>query len=97
MRKLYKNYRKFIRMAKDNAGTIKVCPAADRHQVQGAMWITGFKRWWYINYYIGSDLEGGQVQRIHRQAVMRDNTLIKAMEIRCLEFMKECYEEAGLA
>lgn len=96
-RALYKNYRKFRRLARDHAGTIKACPAPDRHQVQGAMWVTGFKRWYYVNFYIGSDLEGGMIQRIHRQAIVRDNKLIEAMEVRCLKFMAECYEEAGLA
>lgn len=96
-RALYKNYRKEIADAVAHKGTTKVAPACNRHQIQGAMWVTGFTRWYYVNFYIGSDLEGGQVQRIHRQAVPRDDKLIKAMETRCLEFMTECYEEAGLA
>ncbi len=96
-RELYKNYRKFRTNAIDHRGTIRVAPACDRHQVQGAMWVTGFKRWYYVNFYIGSDLQGGEIQRIHRQAVPRDNKLIKAMEVRCIEFMTECYKEAGLA
>jgi len=50
-----------------------------------------------VNYYIGSDLEGGQAQKIHRVAIPRDNKLIAAMETRCIEFMTECYKEAGLA
>jgi len=96
-RALFKNYRKFRQLGVDHRGTIKACPASDRHQVQGAMWITGFKRWWFINYYIGTGREGWQVQKIDRIAIPRDDKLIEAMEIRCLEFMKECYEEAGLA
>ena len=96
-RALYKNYRKFRNLAEANKGTIKACPASDRHQVQGANWITGFNRWWFINFYIGSDLEGGMAQKIHRVAIPRDQPLIDKMEARCLEFMTECYEGAGLA
>lgn len=95
-RALYKNYRKFKAEAIEHAGTTRVASASDRHQVQGAMWVTGFKRWYYINYYIGPDLEGGKIQRIHRQFVPRDDELIAAMEVRGLEFMTECYEEAGI-
>ena len=50
-----------------------------------------------VNYYIGDDLEGGEVQKIHRIAVPRNQELIDAMEVRCLEFMKECYERADIA
>ena len=96
-RELYKNYRKFKALAIEHQGTIRVAPACDRHQVQGAMWVTGLPRWFYINFYIGKDFNGVEIQRIHRQAVPRDDELIEAMEVRCLEFMKECYEEAGLA
>lgn len=95
-RALYKNYRKFRELAERHKGTQQCIPACDRHQVQGAMWLTGFKYWWFVNYYIGSDLEGGQAQKIHRVAAPRNPDLIKAMEVRCLEFMKECYERAEL-
>jgi len=96
-RALYKNYRKEVKEAHRHKGTIRCCPAANRHQVQGTMWITGFNFWWFINYYIGSDLKGGQAQKIHRVAVPRDQELINLMEVRCLEFMKDVYERAGLA
>jgi len=96
-RALYKNYRKFRQLGVDHKGTIRACPASNRHQVQGAMWVTGFKRWWYINYYIGPDLEGGHIQKIDRVAIPRDDKLIDKMEVRCLEFMQEAYQEAGLA
>lgn len=95
-RALFKNYKKFRALAEANKGTIKVCPAENRHQVQGAMMLTGFKFWWLINYYIGSDLEGGMVQKIHRAAVPRDDKLIELMRVRCMQFMKQCYEGAGL-
>jgi hypothetical protein len=95
-RALYKNYRKYRQLAEDKKGTTNCLPACDRHQVQGAMWVTGMDRWWYINYYIGSDLEGGMAQKLHRVLVPRNQTLIDMMEVRCLEFMNECYEEAGL-
>jgi len=96
-RALYKNYRQFRKLAVDNEGTSNCLPACDRHQVQGAMWLTGFSQWYYVNYYIGSDLAGGLAQKIHRVAVPRNQALIDLMEVRCLEFMKEAYERAGLA
>jgi hypothetical protein len=97
IRKLYKNFRKFKRDAEYYKGQQRCIPACDRHQVQGAMWLTGFKFWWYVNYYIGDDLEGGEVQKIHRIAVPRNQELIDAMEVRCLEFMKDVYERADIA
>ena len=96
-RELYKNYRKFRQLAVDKEGTSNACPAPDRHQVQGAMWLTGFDFWQYINFYIGSDLQGGMAQKIHMVNIPRNQKLIDMMEVRCLEFMKECYEGAGLA
>jgi len=96
-RALYKNYRKFIYEAEYYKGQQRCIPASNRHQVQGAMWLTGFRFWWYVNYYIGDDLEGGEVQKIHRIAVPRNPELIDQMETRCLEFMKECYERADIA
>jgi len=96
-RELYKNYRKFRAEAETHMGTIRACPASDRHQVQGAMWVSGFQYWWYINYYIGDNLQGGMAQKIHRVAVPRDQVLIDKMEIRCLKFMQEAYQGAGLA
>jgi len=95
-RALYKNYRKFRNLAEEHKGTTRACPAADRHQVQGHMMLTGFSRWAYINYYIGSDLEGGITQKLHRVWIPRDDTLIAQMEERAVQFMAECYEEAGL-
>lgn len=95
-RALYKNYRKYRQLADDNRGSINACPPANRHQVQGAMWITGLPRWGFINYYIGSDLEGGLAQKLHHVWIPRDQRLIDLMEVRCLEFMTECYERAGL-
>ena len=96
-RELYKNYRKFKKLAEEKESTTNCLPAADRHQVQGAMWVTGFSFWWYINYYIGTDPQGAMVQRQHRVSVPRNQTLIDMMEIRCLEFMKEAYKGANLA
>ncbi len=96
-RALYRNYRQFRQLAVDYEGMTRACPASDRHQVQGAMWLTGHQYWYYINYYIGSDLAGGLTQRIHRVAIPRDQAFIDKMEVRCLEFMHEAYEEAGLA
>ena len=96
-RKLYKNYREFRQLAADYEGLTRACPASDRHQVQGAMWLTGHLYWYYVNYYIGDDLEGGLAQKVHRVAIPRDQLFIDKMEARCIEFMTECYEEAGLA
>lgn len=96
-RALFKNYKKYRTLAELHKGTTKACPAENRHQVQGFNMLTGFRRWYYINYYIGDDLEGGLTQKIHRVAIPRDNALIEKMEVRCLEFMNECYKRAGLA
>jgi len=95
-RALYKNYKMHKQTAEHFKGTYRCIPASDRHQVQGAIWVTGFKYWWYVSFYIGSDLEGGEVQKIHRVACPRNPELIKTMEARCLEFMKDCYERAEL-
>jgi len=95
-RALFKNYKARRTQARLYEGQTQAIPPADRHQVQGNMWLTGWNRWWYIDYYIGDDLEGGLTQKIHRVAVKRDQTLIDAMEARCLKFMKECYERAQL-
>jgi len=95
-RALYKNYRQFRQMAEHFKGNYRCIPPADRHQVQGSIWLTGFSYWWYINYYIGDDLEGGMTQKIHRVAVPRNQQLIDKMEERCLIFMKDVYERAGL-
>jgi len=96
-RQLYKNYRLEIASAELHKGTYRCIPACDRHQVQGAMWLTGFTYWWYVNYYIGDDLEGGMAQKIHRIAVPRNQKLIDQMEVRCMKFMKEVYKRAGIA
>lgn len=95
-RKLYKNYRKYRQDCMDNAGSPNACPPENRHQVQGAMWVTGMSRWWFVNYYIGSDQAGGMAQKIHRVSVPRNQKIIDMMEARCLEFMNECYKGAGL-
>ena len=96
-RALYKNYRLHKQMAEHFKGTYRCVAPCDRHQVQGAMWLTGFKFWWYINYYIGDDLEGGMTQKIHRVAVPRNQELIDQMEAKCLLFMEDVYQRAGIA
>jgi len=95
-RALYKNYKAARALAVDKKGSIAACPACDRHQVQGNIWVSGWRFWWYVNYYIGDDLEGGLVNKIHRVGIPRDQKLIDQMEVRCLQFMKECYELAGM-
>jgi hypothetical protein len=96
-RALYKNYRKYRDLAEDHEDTIKACPAENRHQVQGHMMLTGFDRWGFINYYNGSNLEGGIAQKLHRVWIPRDNDLIEKMAEAAKAFIAECYEEAGLA
>jgi hypothetical protein len=95
-RAMFKNYKAARDQAERYKGMKLSVPACDRHQLQGNMWLTGWSRWWYINFYIGDNLEGGLTQKIHRVAYARDQKLIDAMEIRCLKFMAECYERAGL-
>jgi hypothetical protein len=95
-RAMFKNYKAARDQAERYKGMKLSVPACDRHQLQGNMWLTGWNRWWYINFYIGDNLEGGLTQKIHRVAYARDQKLIDAMEIRCLKFMAECYERAGL-
>lgn len=96
-RALYKNYRAARAYAEANNGTPKCAPAEYRPQIQGAMWLTGFRYWWYVNYYIGDDLDGGITQKIWRNKVARDQSLIDKMEQSCLDFMTECYDRAGLS
>jgi hypothetical protein len=95
-RALYKNYKKYRDLAEKHEGTAKACPPENRHQVQGFNMLTGFNRWGYVNYYIGSNLEGGIAQKLHRVWIPRDNTLIAQMEERAKRFIEECYKEAGL-
>ena len=95
-RAMFKNYKAARDQAERYKGMKLSVPACDRHQLQGNMWLTGWNRWWYINFYIGDNLEGGMTQKVHRVAYARDQKLIDAMEIRCLKFMAECYERAGL-
>jgi len=95
-RAMFKNYKAARDQAERYKGMKLSVPACDRHQLQGNMWLTGWNRWWYVNFYIGDNLEGGLTQKIHRVAYARDQKLIDAMEIRCLKFMAECYERAGL-
>ncbi len=95
-RAMFKNYKAARDQAERYKGMKLSVPACDRHQLQGNMWLTGWSRWWYVNFYIGDNLEGGLTQKVHRVAYARDQKLIDAMEIRCLKFMAECYERAGL-
>ena len=74
----------------------KALPAQDRHQVQGAMWLTGLEQWWYVNYYEGKDMDGNAQRKIHRVEIPRDQDLIDRMTLRGLAFIRECYEIAGL-
>jgi len=95
-RKLYKNYRLHIQMAKQFEGSIKAAAAANRHQIQGNIMISGFDRWGLVNYYEGKGPNGEPKRLIHRVWIPRDEKLISDMEVRSLELMKEVYEIAGL-
>lgn len=95
-RQLYKNYRMHRQMANHFEGTPKAVQAAYRHQVQGAMWVTGQQRWGYCNYYEGEDFEGKPIRKLHSVWVPRDDELIERMEVACLEFMHSVYELAGV-
>ena len=95
-RAMFNNYKKARDQAERHKYTTMAVPACDRHQIQGNMWLTGWSRWYYVNFYIGDNLEGGLTQKIHRVEYARDQKFIDAMEVRCLKFMKECYERAGL-
>lgn len=64
-----------------------------RFQIQGAMWLTGFNSWWYVNYY---EHQPTRTRKLCRTLVPRDDTLIAEMDNACGRFMKEVYEEAGL-
>jgi len=97
-RAMYKTYLKYVRMAEkmEAIDPFKSVPAENRFQVQGAMWMTGFESWYFINYYEGHDFEGREQRLIHRVEIPRDQDLIDRMELRCLAFMRECHEIAGV-
>jgi len=98
-RAMFKNYKAERQHAEDHKGSTNACPAPNRHQVQGAMWLTGFDHWWFINYYIGKipdSMGGGHAEKIHRVSIPRSQDFIDKMEARCLEFMTEAYAKAGL-
>lgn len=95
-RLLYKNYRAARNQAEQGKSKPTAVPSQYRPQIQGAMWLTGFKFWWYVNYYVGDDLDGGITQKLHRVAVPRDQKLIDRMEAACRTFMREAYDRAGL-
>ena len=97
-RALYKNYRMAKQMAEHFASVnpLRAVEPGYRFQVQGAMWVTGLEHWWYVNYYEGEDLNGVPQRKLHRVEIPRDQELIDEMELRCMAFMSECYEIAGL-
>ncbi len=98
-RELYKNYRKETQRADDmELVDARKCVSPEyRFQVQGAMWVTGFEQWKYVNYYEGPDLDGQPQRKLHVVDIPRDEELINKMELRALVFIRECYEIAGLA
>ena len=98
-RAMYKTYLKHVALADkmELQDATRAVPAAERFQVQGAMWITGFDEWYFINYYEGPDYDGSESREIHRVVIPRDQDLIDRMELRCLAFIRECYEMAGMS
>ena len=97
-RALYKNYRQETQKADhfELIDATKSVSPAYRFQVQGAMWVTGLESWFMVNYYEGPDLDGAPQRKLHRVEIPRDDELIDKMELRCLAFIHECYEIAGL-
>ncbi len=97
-RALYKTFIKYRELAEkmEFENPLKAVPAESRFQLQGAMWITGFDSWYFVNYYEGKDFQGHDRQEIHRVEILRDQELIDRMELRCLAFMHECHEIAGV-
>lgn len=94
-RKLYKAYRAAREdIRKRLAAGKPACPPEHRWQIQTGMWLTGLDSWWYINYY---ENEKDGRRKLHRVLIERDDKIIAQMEKRCVAFMKECYELAGLA
>jgi hypothetical protein len=66
-----------------------MAPAEHRHQIQGAMWVTGLEYWWYCNYF--EDSRSGD-RKLHRALIRRDNKMIAEMERRCVQLMNEVYQ-----
>jgi len=94
-RKTYVNYRNVIlrtRKYHDLGKPELMVKPENKHQIQGAMWVTGFDFWWYVNYY--EDRDGSY--RLGRCRIPRDQSLIDQMEIRCIEFITACYKDAML-
>jgi len=100
-RKLYKNYREAIARAKKayaDKDLLKAPAPEYRHQLQAAMWMTGFDHWWFTNYYEERNSHGYSTgkARIGRVAIPRDQNLIDEMEEKSIIFMTECYKKAEL-
>lgn len=91
-RKEWEQYRNVVRksMERERKGMSAALPE-HQHQIQGAMWLTGFRSWWYVNYY--ENRKG--VRKIHRILVARDDKLIREMERRCKRFILEVRVLAG--
>ena len=100
-RKLYKNYRDAILKAKAahaKGDLLKAIAPEYRHQVQAAMWMTGWDHWWYVNYYEVRNTHGYPTgdYRIGRVAIPRDQKLIDEIEEKAVVFMTECYKRAEI-
>ena len=97
-RALYKNYRTEVQMADhfEMINPLRCVSPEYRFQVQTSMMVTGLESWWYVNYYEGKDLNGEHQRKLHRVEIPRDEEFIDKIELRCLVFIKEVYEIAGL-
>lgn len=56
------------------------CPNEYVAQIQGAMWVTGFKRWWFASYHPDAP------KQLHAFEVMRDNEYIEKLSSAVKQF-----------
>lgn len=60
-------------------------PPEHRDQVQGNMWITGRKQWWFVSY----DPRMPEKLRLYTELVMRDDEYIATLEKEVVRFLSE--------
>jgi len=70
--------------------TILANQMPDEHmpQVQGGMWVTGRKSWWFVSY----DARMPEHLRLFYQEIKRDDAYISAMEAEIVKFLGEVDE-----
>lgn len=67
-------------------------PADHKAQVQGCMWVTGRKAWWFISY----DPRMPEHLRLYYELIPRDEDYIEKMEAEILKFLTEVATELKL-